>query len=209
MKRLYFISTILTFYILGYSQTNNRLKYYGNALAMTSFSILCVYVVAPNIIDLLRVAKFLDIFYFGTDITAVSDDSLLARFDEISFALSQTSKTLFFGNGALRSQHFNGLFKDVYFYVSDIGIFGIFFTSGVTGILIWIRQLKWVRNKLRESGQLSNFRLSILGYLSVLSLMSFGTGGIFHEPTIFLFLVMLMLKRDQVVQGKSLPKSIN
>ena len=124
----------------------------------------------------------------------IDDASIFVRLREIEFALVGFSKHPISGNGLIRSSKQENLLGKIYFYPSDIGIYGILYTFGLIGIFIFIvfvRKLfhfKFSRFNILSSGLFLFLIYSIL--------YSLKDGIVIFNPTQFLFCYLIIYLID-------------
>jgi len=122
-----------------FSLINSKFK--GIALFGLSFlGIVSLSVLNYTFSDSLVGEKFVQMGYFfqPDKWKLITDSSVGARLNEIRFALSYIFESPFFGNGLIRSSNYSSYFGDEYFYIHDIGLFGIYFSFGLVGLIYYI-----------------------------------------------------------------------
>ncbi len=122
----------------------------GTVIAIAKFVSLAamlgavIYVIAPEKLSA-RFAGFSGAFTVAVTGTATGDPSANARLFETLAALPYIQEHPFFGNGVLSHQWQGGSETAMgeYFFASDIGIFGILFSFGILGLLLYAFQY-WI-----------------------------------------------------------------
>jgi hypothetical protein len=128
---------------------------------------------------------------FNSEETGKIDDaSIFVRLREIDFAVSGFMENPISGKGLIRSSKQKDIIGDIYFFPGDIGIYGILFTFGIVGILVFLYYIRWIV-KIKYT-QL-NLIFSGFYIYSIYSLMfTLKDGFIMLSPTQFIFCIMLI-----------------
>jgi len=135
---------------------------------------------------------------FTEDANDINDASSAVRIYETEFALDKFKQRPLFGNGYYRASEVENIIGEgIYFYPSDIGLFGVLYTLGSLGIVVFFMQLKlvWVNYKMKH---LNHYNFSIVLYLIFIMLFSLTTGKSVNNFHLFLFFVCLL----QITNGK-------
>jgi|TARA_B110000908_G_scaffold172741_1_gene242604 hypothetical protein len=142
---------------------------------------------------------------FTEDSDSIDDSSAAVRVYEVGIALNKFKQHPLFGNGYYRASDAEKIMgKDVRFYISDIGFFGILFTLGIFGIFLFFKQLKFVWMQLKIK-QINQFQLCLVLSLSFLMISSLLTGkSINVYPYFFLLFTLLQLSIDPIIGIKKL-----
>lgn len=135
--------------------------------------------------------RFSQSFMIFSDDSKITDTSTQARILEAVIALEHFNKSPYFGNGLYRESEKEAIFGDDYFYLSDIGLFGVLYTFGILGLLVIIFQYKF----LYKSMDYINLNIwSGVGVLSMLYLLlnTLLTGKSILSFSFFLFCVLFI-----------------
>ena len=132
---------------------------------------------------------------------SIDDSSTAIRIFEIDLALNKFVQHPLFGNGFYRaSEAYKVIGKNVHFYLSDIGIFGILYSLGIFGVFLYFKQLKLAFTLIRID-QNTQFQLRISLVLIFLVLYSILTG--FSINYYFYFFYILALSDLSINSAKS------
>jgi len=96
------------------------------------------------------------------------------------------------GLGNIRSYTKEDTIGDVYFHVSDIGLFGILFVSGIIGLLVYSLQVFIGVKQKKYIDRDSNLSESFYFLLLYLLLFTLGTGVLYTNPNEFLLLIIII-----------------
>jgi hypothetical protein len=135
--------------------------------------------------------KFSSVFALFEDNSEekVSDNSILARYQEIEYAYKWIDQYPFTGVGKLRYGSKSEFIGDTYFYASDIGLIGLWYTYGIPGLsifLFFLLLLLYYSNKLND--QTRGFWV----YAIFICLYSIFTGYCIYNPMSFLFPLLMI-----------------
>lgn len=194
IQRFIFLVTLLVmgFGILKTRNTNVKLK----------FAVPFVFIVLFTGIFLISSkvgASIIDRFYEASKIVTgnediISDSSTAVRISESEFALERFKRHPFFGNGLPRASEVDKVIGEgVYFYISDIGLFGVLYAFGLFGIYVFIKQIKvlWQHFIFKRSNQFHTCFVLALLLLMVYTLLT--GSSILGYTTFFLYACMLQL----------------
>lgn len=132
---------------------------------------------------------------------SIDDSSTAIRIFEIDLALNKFVQHPLFGNGFYRaSEAYKVIGKNVHFYLSDIGIFGILYSLGIFGVFLFFKQLKLAFTLIRID-QNTQFQLCLSLVLIFLVLYSILTG--FSINYYFYFFYILALSDILIYSAKS------
>ncbi|WP_299160571.1 hypothetical protein [uncultured Eudoraea sp.] len=195
-------SFLITLFVMGvglfkYRNLKSRFKLIVPAL----FSIIFLGIFLFNSDDGTAV---LDRFYEASKIVTgnadiISDSSTSIRIFQTEFALERFKINPFFGNGLARASEVAKVIgEDVYFYVSDIGLFGVLYAFGLFGIYVFLKQIKvlWQHLFVKRSNQ---FYTCVVLALLLLMVSTLLTGSsILGYTTFFLYVCMLQLSSSLI-----------
>jgi hypothetical protein len=138
---------------------------------------------------------------FTEDSNSIDDSSAAIRVYEVGIALNKFKQHPLFGNGYFRASDAEKVIgKDVHFYISDIGIFGILFSLGIFGVVLFLKQIKLVW-KLLMSKQNNQYQFIMVLALIFLLSQSLVTGSsINHYDYFFLLIAMLQLSTHSITR---------
>lgn len=120
----------------------------------------------------------------------IDDSSISVRLREIEFALIGFTKHPISGNGLIRSSKQKELIGDIYFYPVDIGLYGVLYSFGVLGIVIFLVLIyKFIKIKFSNLNYVSAGIYLFLMYSIFYSLKD---GSVIFRPTQFLFCYLLI-----------------
>ncbi|WP_422081503.1 O-antigen ligase family protein [Ulvibacterium sp.] len=125
------------------------------------------------------------------DASNINDPSTAIRIFEMDFALERFKEHPFFGNGFFRaSEKDNVIGAGIYFYPLDIGLYGVLYSFGILGMIIFLLQLKliWKYLKIKRLNQYGFFVLLGLLFFVAYSVL---TGYMINNYKSFYFLVCL------------------
>jgi len=136
---------------------------------------------------------------FTEDANDINDASASIRIFETEFALDKFKQHPLFGNGYYRASEVEKVIGGgIHFFPSDIGLFGILYTLGSLGIVVFFMQLKlvWVNFKMKH---VNLYNFSIVLFLIFIMLSSLITGkSINHFHLFFFFVCMLQLTNGKI-----------
>lgn len=188
MVLVVFVITLLILFLI-YRQRFTGVKF---LMAIAIFLPMVVYLLfSTSDVGTKLQGKFSSVFALFEDNSEekVTDNSILARYQEIEYANKWIDKHPFTGVGKIRSGSKTEFIGDTYFYASDIGLIGLWYTYGIPGIAIFgffIILLIFYRNKLTD--QTRGFW--IFGIF--ICLYSIFTGYCIYNPMAFLFPLLII-----------------
>ena len=135
--------------------------------------------------------RFNESFMIFSENSEITDFSTEARILEANIAIEYFKNSPLLGNGIFRSSEKETIFGDEYFFLSDIGIFGVLYVFGVFGIFILLLQFKFLYNSM------AYINLNIWSGVGILSLLYVLISTIVTAKSIlsfsfFLFFVLLV-----------------
>ena len=136
----------------------------------------------------------------------VDDPSVAVRFLEAQYALEKYIARPYFGNGLYRASESKKVIGDRHFYVSDIGLFGVLYSFGIFGILIYLLQLKFLL-KIIKLKNLNNFQYTIMLAFFNLMLYSLLTGQSIFFYKNFMFFICLFYLSSSIYPKKNYVKN--
>lgn len=157
----------------------------------TRFNILLIFMLFTASIFALRLIGLSQDSYALDAI--MRDSSLVARLNEIEFALRSFKAKPFIGHGLYMPSYADNILHGEYFYPTDVGVFGVLFSGGGLGLLFLILQYKLLYRIWCSRFDLNyHFVIVFLGFmlLSVLSAKSY------NNMAIFFILLILAIQRD-------------
>ena len=126
--------------------------------------------------------------------TKIQDNSAEARVEQFVYFLSRAFDSPIFGLGIPREGLKTNLFAGQQaFNMADMGILGIYFGSGIIGVIVYIFQIRFVYRlykRIKTNGLIVN---TLYFYLVYVTLYSIGTGKVFIYPGHFLAVIVLTL----------------
>lgn len=126
---------------------------------------------------------------FEMDRSQVSDISTAVRIDQILFTVRETANHFIFGNGIPRAFEKQDII-DEYFYIADIGIFGIYYAFGLLGIVFYLFQLNYSFKKQKTNSAVISNGLSF--FLIFIVLLSLTNAMSIMKPNVFLSILILI-----------------
>ena len=181
-----------------------------------SFSAIKIYLIAPIFLVLVIISfnnsetgnkitnKFTQMMMaFNSEESGKIDDaSIFVRLREIEFAVSGFLENPISGKGLIRSSKQKDLIGDIYFYPADIGIYGILYTFGLIGIVVYAYYIIWV---VKIKFLQLNMIFSGFYIYSIYTLMyTIKDGFIMLSPTQFIFCIMLIkLSQDYSLENRN------
>lgn len=194
IQRFIFLVTLLVigFGILKTRNTNVKLKFAVPLVFIVLFT--GIFLISSKVGE-----SIVDRFYEASKIVTgnediISDSSTAVRISETEFALERFKLHPLFGNGLPRASEVDKVIGEgVYFYISDIGLFGVLYAFGLFGIYVFIKQIKvlWQHFIVKRSNQ---FHTCIVLALLLLMVFTLLTGSsILGYTTFFLYACMLQL----------------
>jgi hypothetical protein len=191
VQRYALISSILL-YAIGIFKNNN----YKANFRLKMFTFLIIFIlfiinISSNVgVELIRRFQSAFKIFSTTSASKIGDSSVIARINEIQFAIERFSMHPFFGNGNFRVSESQKVIGDVYFHLSDIGFFGILYSFGILGLLVFVTQLIYLLKnlKVKPSNIFQIFSILVLSYMMITSLLT-GESIIFYKK--FMFYVCL------------------
>jgi hypothetical protein len=158
--------------------------------------VLAIFIAVFSFIDLSTFNdKFGQLFllFEGKEANQIQDASVFIRIEETEFALEGFYEHPFFGNGLMRNSQKEALIGDVYFYPSDVGLFGLLYTFGLFGLLVFISLLVFTIRafKTKFIGVSSIFLMYLL-YIIVYSVKD--GNAIFFPSMTVICIVFISLK---------------
>ena len=142
---------------------------------------------------------------FTQDSNSITDASSAARIYEVELALDKFSQSPILGNGFYRASDANKIIgEEGYFHVSDIGIFGVLFSLGLFGVLLFYQQFRLVWKQVRNKWN-NKYQLCLTLSLVFLMLYSLLTARSINNYTYFFFLfcfyqMSLMYKTPNIIK---------
>lgn len=193
IQRVLFLSSIIII-VVGLKLINSvrvRTKFLIPAILVlfASINFLSSSEEGTNILNRFgQIAKFLN----PGDNSKITDSSVAIRLTENAFALEQFFQHPLTGNGFYRSLNKENIVGDIYFYPLDIGLFGVLFTLGIFGIIIFIYQYISLFKIIKNYRLYNVYNLaSVLG-LSFLMLFSLSAATSINNFTFFFFYIVLL-----------------
>lgn len=125
---------------------------------------------------------------FTEDSNSITDTSSAARVYEIDLAINKFRESPLFGNGFYRASDANKVIgEEAYFHVSDIGIFGVLFSLGIFGVILFLQQYRLIWKELKIKSK-NHYQLCLTLSLVFLMLYSLLTARSINNYTYFFFL---------------------
>jgi hypothetical protein len=133
----------------------------------------------------------------------INDASTAVRVFEKDFAIERFKMHPVFGNGYFRASEKNKIIgRNVYFYPLDIGLYGILYSLGAIGIIVFIIQLRLVL--INYNNRNSNpFHVFVILGLVFFTFSSILNGNTLNNFKAFFFFICLISLANSM---KSLPK---
>lgn len=180
-----FIFIAFMFFILGvYFRRDKGMKRVV-LLAPLAIGIL---IFALSVVDLsVFNDKFGQMFllFEGKEANQIQDASVFIRIQQTEFALKGFYENPIFGNGLIRASQKEALIGSVYFYPADVGLFGMLYTFGLFGLLVFIALIVFtIRAFKTKSFWVSSIFIMFLIYIIAYSLKD-GNAIFFPAMTVF------------------------
>jgi hypothetical protein len=133
--------------------------------------------------------------YFNpVDNSKINDSSVSIRLEENAFALERFLQHPYTGNGFYRSLNKINVVGDIYFYPLDIGLFGVLFTLGIFGFIIYIYQYIGLFKIIKNYRHHNVYNLaSVLGLLFLMLFSLSAATSINNFSYFFFYMVLLKL----------------
>lgn len=169
-----------------------------NAVSIFSFVIIVMILVlfatsffADNLEPLIE--HFSESLKIFGNATKIQDNSAEARVEQFIYFLGRAYDSPIFGLGIPREGLKNALFNNQQaFNMADMGVMGIYFGSGIIGVIVYIFQVRFVYRlykKIKDNGLIVN---TLYFYLVYVTMYSIGTAKVFIYPAHFLAVVVLI-----------------
>ena len=146
---------IILVLIISMSLNKNKLsniKFILPFLIMFLPMIIIYFNISESFSDSLnRFQNAFKIFYFDGE--SINDSSTASRLVQTEYAIEKFKEYPIFGNGLFRQSESQNLFGNLYFHVTDVGVFGILYCFGVFGILIFLKQILYLRKLIVKGFQ--------------------------------------------------------
>lgn len=189
----YSLILVILLFVIGSLKNRNKISNFS--LKMTAFltiPILSIIIMSFNAgVEL--VGRFQSAFKIFSDFSPaeIGDSSVVARVYEYQFAFERFRTHPFFGNGNFRASESENIIQDVYFHLSDVGIFGILYSFGILGLLVFLSQLIYLFKFLKFE-PFNHFQLFSILALAYMMINTFLTGEsiVFYKK--FMFYVCLI-----------------
>lgn len=184
VKRMVLIASLLVF-VFSFIKSNNKKLKFNFLFILFFLAILSVPFLLNNTFFNFLLSDLNEAFkLFLFDDNIISDYSTLARFDQINYALERIFQFPIFGNGIPRELEKDVLLGGVYFYIADIGIFGILYGFGIFGLFVFIKQIIYLYQIYITSIH-NPMALGLFYYLFFLVVVSFINAYSIIEPSLF------------------------
>lgn len=130
---------------------------------------------------------------FEEEQSRYSDYSIGARVKEANYAIESIQKYPITGVGRISSKNVESYTGLGYFYVSDIGIIGLFFSFGILGMIIYLNQIRyWWRNQFKKHFKFGSELNGYIVFLLFSILYTTVTGSIVFNPAGFLIVIVFI-----------------
>jgi hypothetical protein len=153
------------------------------------------YVIFPQLLST-RIAGFSDAFSVALTGSQTQDPSANARLFETVAALPYIKAHPFLGNGVVSHQWQGGTETAIgeYFFAADIGIFGIVFSIGIVGLLLYAIQYRiaWLAAKQLPHSLHHPFLDAIKAFILFSAFYSLETGQYVWDANTTIFFVVLL-----------------
>ncbi len=184
-----FLSLTLVFSLIIYRKKKSTLKF----LALLPLFLVLVYIILGNNTEKSRLSeKFSQLTLVLDDEGKgkIEDASIFVRLNEIKIGLEGFFDHPISGNGLIRSSKQEELIGNVYFYPVDIGVYGVLYSFGIIGILIFIYiflRIITLKNKLLNVLQNTFFIFAFF-----ILIYTFKDGYIIYNPSQILLCFLLI-----------------
>jgi len=193
IQRVLLLSTVIVF-LIGLNLTGSvkmKIKFLIPAILIlfASISFLSSTEKGANILNRFeQITKFLN----SDDNSKIDDSSVAIRIVENAFALERFFQHPLTGNGFYRSSNKENIIGNIYFYPLDIGLFGVLYTLGIFGSIIFLLQYLRLFRELKNTRGYNVYILTSVLSLLFLMLFSFSSAISINNFSFFFFYVFLL-----------------
>jgi hypothetical protein len=182
-----FISFLFLIMMYSFKNRNGSKK-----LFLTTPFILFSIIIISSFIDFSESSeKFSQMFLLlsSENYVKISDASIFVRIEEADFAIRGFLESPMFGKGLMRASKQESLIGNIYFYPADIGIIGVIYTFGLTGILIYLSYgYSLIKIKLRNLRPLGLVFFFTAMYIFIYSIKD---GSMMFNPSQVIFCILI------------------
>ena len=186
---------ILCVGVLKRAKTKASMKFVITALFSVFFILLFAFGTSKGVSIVDKFYEAAKVF-IEDDAKNINDSSAAARIYETEFALDKFKEHPVFGNGYYRASEAENVIGQVYFYYSDVGVFGIMYALGLLGVFIFLLQIRFVWSFLKRK-QIDYFFFCIVLTLIYMMVYTILTGQSIHNFQIYVFMIsFIYLMKD-------------
>lgn len=139
-----------------------------------------------------KISYIFQIFEDDKDKRNNDDSSITVRYYESEYAIESIKKHPITGVGIIRSSEKDKYIKLDHFYVSDIGLIGVYYSFGIIGAFLYFFQWRYFFKRfINKVNELSDIELGLLIYILYMLLRTISTGSTLNAPAEFLIIVAL------------------
>ncbi len=123
----------------------------------------------------------------------IQDASVSVRIVETTYAMDKFAENPVFGNGNLRASYKDRILPNLYFYPTDIGIYGVLYLYGLVGLFIYIAVLVLMKRQYKIIDRRNTIQMAFFFFLLYNVIATLKDANIFRNPDFFILLMLLVI----------------